>query len=153
MHQNLRKWTTTAKSWSTCPCWRWWEKQVPYYKIFFSFVKYSIAYALAWPEFWEKGLCLGYRLTCPRSLRNQSQRLKNLKGILGQCNNFCLKWSFLIIKENGINKKFRKFICIATISMIFILICVHDVTCVETQLSHSKFDIFVKNIYKRHKNL
>ena len=34
-----------------------------------------------------------------------------LKRIWGQCINFCLKWSFFAIKQNGINKKFQKFIC------------------------------------------
>ena len=35
----------------------------------------------------------------------------NLKWTLGQSNNFCLKWSFFIIKQNNIHKKIQKFTC------------------------------------------
>ena len=34
-----------------------------------------------------------------------------LKGTWGQSSNFCFKWSFLIIKQNRIYKKFQKFTC------------------------------------------
>ena len=34
-----------------------------------------------------------------------------LKGTWGQSNNFCLKLSFLFIKQNGINQDFQKFTC------------------------------------------
>ena len=34
-----------------------------------------------------------------------------LKGIWGQSNNFCLKWSFFTIKENKLKQKFQKFTC------------------------------------------
>ena len=35
----------------------------------------------------------------------------SLKGTWDQRNSFCLKWSFFIIKQNCINKKFPKFAC------------------------------------------
>ena len=35
----------------------------------------------------------------------------SLKGAWDQSNNFCLKWSFFTLKQNGINKKFQKFTC------------------------------------------
>ena len=37
--------------------------------------------------------------------------LKGLKGTGGQSNDFCLKESFFVIKENDIYKKFQKFTC------------------------------------------
>ena len=39
------------------------------------------------------------------------QRSKPLKGNWAQSNNFCLKWSFFIIKQNDINKILQKFQC------------------------------------------
>ena len=44
-------------------------------------------------------------------LREWDLKKKTLKGTWGQSNNCCLKWSFYIIKQNGINTEFHKFTC------------------------------------------
>ena len=62
----------------------------------------------------------------------------DLKETWDQSYNFCLKWSFLILKQwhqSGINQNFQKFTCKPQLP--YMLLCVYDVTHVKTQFNDS----------------
>ena len=78
-----------------------------------------------------------------------------LKGTWGQSNNFCLKWSFFIIKQNDMYKKLQKFTCKPQLTY-FVCSFVYDVIYAGIQFNRSRLCNFtssckmVKNTLKHY---
>ena len=68
------------------------------------------SWCVLWHRVWHR------RLLFKLKQNGVSGKLFQLKGTWGQNNNFCLKWPFLIIKQNGINQNFQKFTCKAQLA-------------------------------------
>ena len=72
------------------------------------------------------------------SIKHNKKRIPLLKRTWGESNNFCLKWSFFIIKQNGIYKKLQK---ITFQPQLTYFIC--SIVCMT---SHTlRYSFFIKN--------
>ena len=68
--------------------------------------------------------------------------MKELKGTWGQSNNFCVKLSFLTMKQIGSNQNFQKFTCKPQLAYY---VCSFSCMTLLTSRHYSKFRDFISS--------